>query len=243
MRFSSGWYYRVYTGDMIEIAGVMPSRDIRESLRSAPVLLAFSAGKDAIASWLALLDSGVTVVPYYMYYVPGNLDFITRTLDQFEDRFTTEIKRYPHPSIYRWLNRLVFQPPERCATIEAARLPEPTFEQMLDLIRADLGLPVDTWVADGVRATDSIVRRVSIKRHGPMKTTSHKVSAIWDWQKAEVLDAIESAGIELPVDYDWFGRSFDGLDKRFLEPLSRHAPDDYQRILGWYPLAEMELIR
>jgi len=229
---------------VISIPGVRTSESIRTELAAdgRPVLLAFSCGKDAIASWLALLDSGIQVVPYHLYCVPG-LKFVADELDYFEQRFQTPIARYPHVSFYRMLNNFVFQPPERLATIEAANLPEPDYADILRLIEQDLGLPASTWVADGVRAADSIVRRVSIKRHGPMKPVSHKVSVIWDWRKREVYDRIEAAKIPLPVDYEWFGRSFDGIDYRFLEPLSRHAPDDYRRVLDWFPLAELELIR
>ncbi|WP_161791100.1 hypothetical protein [Amycolatopsis sp. MJM2582] len=47
----------------------------------------------------------------------------------------------------------------------------------------------------------------------------------------------------MPIDYEWYGRSFDGLDYRFIEPLSRHAPEDYARDPDWCPLAEPELLR
>lgn len=230
---------------MIELKGVRPSEEIRAELAEAgtPVLLAFSCGKDALASWLALQDSGVErIVPYYMYYVPG-LQFVDESLDRFEQSFGQRIARYPHPSLYRWLNNFVFQVPERLAIIEAARLPEPTYEQIVQIIRDDFELPESTWVADGVRAADSIVRRASIKTHGPMKSSSRKVSVIWDWQVAEVRSRIASAGIALPVDYEWFGRSFDGIDARFTGPLREHAPRDYERILEWFPLTGLDLMR
>ena len=51
------------------------------------------------------------------------------------------------------------------------------------------------------------------------------------------MDAIRGAGIELPPEYAWFGRSFDGLDRRFLGPIQQHAARDYARILEWFPLA------
>jgi len=54
---------------------------------------------------------------------------------------------------------------------------------------------------------------------------------------------IDQAGIPLPVDYEWFGRSFDGLDFRFLEPMSRFAPADYERVLDWFPLADVQMFR
>ena len=226
------------------IKGQPPSADIRQQLAEAgkPVLVAFSAGKDALACEAALREAGVETRLAYLYYVPG-LRFVEETLAQQEDMLGKPIARYPHPSLWRWLNALVFQPPERCAIIEAAKMPTIDYEDMWDLIRADMGLPHDTLVADGVRAADSIVRRASFVKHGIMKVARRKVSPIADWVKSEVVDCLNRHRLTLPVDYEWFDRSFDGIDCRFLEPLSRFAPDDYQRILDWFPLAELELFR
>lgn len=232
------------------IKGQPTSAEIRERLaaENRTVLVAFSGGKDAIAAELALQDAGIETVLAYMYYIPGRepgrtLDFVERGLVDLEQRLGKTIHRYPHPSFYRWLNNFVFQPPERCEVIEAANFPTPDYAVMWQLIRKDLGLPVDTWVADGVRAADSIVRRASFTRHGVMKPKDRKVSPVADWVKAEVMGRIEAAGITLPVDYQWFGRSFDGIDHRFLKRISEHAPDDFQRILDWFPLADLELFR
>lgn len=226
------------------IERVRPSAEIRAELASAgrPVFLAFSCGKDSLAAWLALRDSGVDVVPYYLYGVPG-LRFVEESLARFEQAFGVRIHRLPHPSLYRLLNNFVFQPPERIAIIEAARLPSPSYSQVVGFLREDLGLAEDTWIADGVRAADSILRRLAFQKHGPMKPASRKVSVVWDWRKAAVMGRIERSGIALPPDYDWFGRSFDGIDARFLGPLREHSPDDYARVLEWFPLAEMDLLR
>lgn len=226
------------------IKGQPPSADIRRKLAEAgkPVLVAFSTGKDALACESALREAGVETKLAYLYYIP-NLRFVEETLAQQEDMLGKPIARYPHPSLWRWLNALVFQPPERCAIIEAAKMPNIDYDTMWDLIRDDMGLPHDTLVADGVRAADSIVRRASFVRHGVLKPANRKVSPIADWVKAEVMDCLRQHRLTLPRDYEWFDRSFDGIDYRFLEPISRHAPDDYQRILEWFPLAELELFR
>lgn len=232
------------------IKGQPTSAEVRASLAAEgrPVLVAFSGGKDAIAAELALQDAGIETVLAHLYYIPGRepgrtLDFVEQGLTDLEQALGKPIHRYPHPSFYRWLNNFVFQPPERCEVIEAAQLPIPDYQVMWELIRADLKLPADTWVADGVRAADSIVRRASFARHGVMKAGSRKVSPVADWLKAEVLDRIAAAGIQLPVDYQFFGRSFDGIDHRFLKPISEHFPDDFARILDWFPLADLELFR
>ena len=122
-------------------------------------------------------------------------------------------------------------------------MPSPSYEQIWDVIREDFGVDRECLVADGVRAADSIVRRASIKRYGALKRKGRKVSVVWDWRKAAVMGRIERSGIALPPDYDWFGRSFDGIDARFLGPLREHSPDDYARVLEWFPLAEMDLLR
>lgn len=232
------------------IKGQPTSAEVRAQLAAEgrTVLVAFSGGKDAIATELALQDAGVTTELVYLFYIPGRrpghtLKFVEQGLTDLEQALGKPIHRYPHPSFYRWLNNFVFQPPERCEVIEAARLPTPDYKVMWALIRRELGLPEDTWVADGVRAADSIVRRASFTRHGILKPRDHKVSPIADWLKSEVLDRIAAAGIGLPIDYQWFDRSFDGIDRRFLGPIRDHAPDDYQRILDWFPLADLELFR
>lgn len=226
------------------IKGQPTSAEVRATLAAdgRPVLVAFSTGKDALACELALRDAGIETRLAYLYLVPG-LRFVEETLERQEEQLGKPIARYPHPSLWRMLNNFVFQPPERLPIIAGAVMPTVEYNSMWELIRKDMGLPADTWVADGVRAADSIVRRASFTKHGVMKPSHHKVSPVCDWLKREVMERIQRAGIALPVDYEWFGRSFDGIDYRFLEPLSRFAPDDFARVLEWFPLAEAELVR
>ncbi|KAB2344866.1 adenine nucleotide alpha hydrolase family protein [Actinomadura rudentiformis] len=230
----------------VTIEGVITSREMRQQLAKAgrPVLLSFSRGKDSIAAWLALRDAGVEVIPYHLHLIPG-LRFVRESLEYFAERFglSQPILDLPHPTLYRWLNNLVFQPPERCGVIEAAQLPKLTYEQLNDMVRAHYQLPGDTWVCDGVRATDSPNRRMAIKSYGPITERLHTQKVVWDWKKSDVMGAIESAGVRLPPDYLWFGRSFDGLDKRFLAQLRTYAPDDYEVVLTWFPYADLDSTR
>lgn len=179
------------------------------------------------------------VVPYHLYLVPG-LRFVADDLARWEDFFDAKILNLPHPSLFRWLNNFTFQAPERLATIDAARLPTYSYEQLVEVIRGVTGLS-EAWVCDGVRSADSPVRRLAMATHGVMRRKSRKCSPVWDWRKSHVIDAIDSAGATLGPEYEWFGRSFDGIDSRFLRPLLEHAPDDYQRILDWFPLADLDL--
>lgn len=232
------------------LKGVPSSLEIREALaaENRPVCVAFSGGKDCIAAEIALQEAGIETVLAHLYLIPGQvpgetLRFVEDGLKYFEDLWQKPIHRYPHPSFYRLLNNLIYQAPENCAVIEAAQLPTPDYAMMWGFIREDLGLDPDTWVADGVRAADSIIRRNSFMKHGAMKGKSRKVSPVWDWRKGYLMEVLESHAIKMPVDYEWFGRSFDGIDARFLGPIRDNAPDDYKQILEWFPLADLGLMR
>lgn len=227
-----------------KIKGQPNSAEVIAKLKAEdrPVLLAFSCGKDSIATWIALEDAGIEVVPVYMYCPPG-LKFVEDEIAYFEGRFGVKIHQMPHPSMSRMLHRCVAQAPENLPILEATGIGEMDYAQVWDMARDAFGLAPDTWVCDGVRAADSIVRRASLTKHGVMKPSSRKVSPIADWLKGEVMDAIARRGIELPIDYEIFGRSFDGLDNRFIRPLRDHLPEDYERLCEWFPLLETDILR
>jgi hypothetical protein len=48
--------------------------------------------------------------------------------------------------------------------------------------------------------------------------------------KDPMLAILKHHNLHLPIDYRIFGRSFDGLDLRFLLPLKKHLPRDYKRV-------------
>ena len=225
---------------MSTLTGAETIARVREG--NAETLLAFSTGKDAIAAWLAIRDSFDAVHPYYLYLVPG-LEFVEESLAYYEQFFGVKIARLPHPSIHRWLNNFTFQPPERCAVIEQAALPEFDYRDIRKVMIEDRGLSETMLVADGVRAADSPMRRIAIKTHGPISLNQGRYHPVWDWLKADLIACFRKHGVKLPEDYKLFGRSFDGLGLRFLLPLKKHRPADYRKILEWFPLADLEVFR
>lgn len=215
-------------------------RDIAEQ-SGRTCLLSFSCGKDALGAWLQLRRHFDRIIPYYLYLVPG-LGFVEGALAGFEQALGTRIIRLPHPSLYRWLNNMVFTSPDRARSIEDADLPSFDYADLEEELRKDLGLP-DVWIGVGVRAVDSPARWGSIQQHGPLNRNRRVFYPVYDWRKARLLEEIEASGIKLPPEYRLFGRSFDGLDYRFLAPIKEHYPADYARILHWFPLADLELSR
>jgi hypothetical protein len=205
-------------------------------------LLAFSTGKDSVVAWLQMRRHFKKITPVYMYLIP-DLEFVEMGLRYYEKFFKTKILRMPHPSLYRQLNNLTFQAPENCAVIENAMLPNFEYEDIFAVVRQELGLPENTYAGTGVRARDSIARWVSIKTHGPLNESKKSFFPVFDYTKAMMVQELRAAKVRLPVDYRMFGRSFDGVDYRFLKPLKEKFPADYKKILEFFPLAELELKR
>lgn len=239
--------------DLIKVGNWPSSAEYRQrDLAGQTVLLSFSRGKDAIAAWLAARAAGATVIPYYltMCYTreddgtltPG-MRFEQQSLAYFEQVFDTPILKLPHPSFWRALRTCLDQSPDRLFVLDCAQLVRVGYDTINDIVRRHHGLPADTWTLDGVRAADSPNRRTSMIRFGPMNTKRRTYRAIYDWRKAHVLEAIDEAGIELPIDYRIWGRTFDGLDHRFVGPLAEHLPDDFARLRRWFPLIPATLYR
>lgn len=211
--------------------------------RTDTIMLGMSTGKDSLATYARCRDVFGTVVLYHCYAVPG-LAFVERTLRYYEAEFGTHIWRLPHPALMRWLSSGLFQPPERSAILEAASIPLVPYEDMYVILAEQAGIEgTEWWVATGVRAADSPMRRIALSQHGGINVTSRVFHPIWDWRKDRTAQAIDSLGVALPVDYHLFGRSFDGVDHRFLAPLREHFPDDYARLIEWFPLADLEFYR
>ena len=223
-----------------------PSEQVVRQVRAefgSRTMLSFSRGKDAIAAYLAIRDSFDEVVPYHLFLVPG-LEFVEESLAYYEKIIGRRIWNMPHQSLYKWLNNFVFQTPARAGVIEAAQLPTFDYNDIVSLVAKFEGLPEKSvMVATGVRAADSPMRRVSIMTHGAISRTQRRYMPIWDWSKDRLISEITRSGIKLPLDYDLFGRSFDGIDLRFLLPLKRERPADYAKVLEWFPLAELEIWR
>ena len=208
-------------------------------------LLAFSTGKDSIASWLQMRKYFKRVIPFYKYCVPG-LQFVEDSLKYYEDFFGCRIYRLPSPGFFRWMRYGTDQTPDRLKYIFEnlwVSKDEYTDETICDILRFNLGLPGNTYVGVGVRMADSPIRRTSIRTHGAVNHNKRSFFPVYDWLKEDLLREIDAAGVKLPADYIVFGNTFDGLTYKYMKPMSEYYPEDFKRVLEWFPLAELEIAR
>jgi hypothetical protein len=205
------------------------------------VLLSFSCGKDSVATWCFLKRHGFDLVPFYMQLVPG-LKFVERSLTYYERFFDTHIYRTIHPSLYHWLDALNAQPPGRKDAIDFLKVPLFDYPDVARGVARTAGLKWPTWVAVGIRRAESRLRANRILPDG-LNRQRRNFYPIAEFSKADVIAELKQAGVKLPIDYQIFGRSFDGLDYRFLSVIRERFPDDYRLILDWFPGAHAEIVR
>ncbi|WP_024517048.1 hypothetical protein [Bradyrhizobium sp. Tv2a-2] len=203
-------------------------------------LIAFSRGKDSVAVALALRDK-IEVIPFYYDY-PMKLSFVEESLAYYEKHlFGRRILRMPDVAFNKHLRDGFLQPVRRAEILTNASLPRLDHPDILRMVKKQEGIEgTSILTATGVRALDNAIRFLSIKKHGPIRSTAGNWAPIWHWSKQDLLDAIESSGISLPPDYTFLPRSLDGFSYLFLIPLKERFPEDYQRIIEWLPLAPVE---
>jgi hypothetical protein len=205
-------------------------------------LIAFSRGKDSIATALALRDK-IEMIPFHYDNVPG-LEFIEESLDYYERKlFGRKILRMPNPAFYKHLTDGIFQPIRRAEMLAASSIPNIDHSDVVKMAKKQEGIEGDILSATGLRALDNAVRFISIRKHGAIRHGVGNWAPIWDWSKPRLMDEIEKSGISLPPDYTFLPRSLDGFSYLFLIPLKERYPRDYERVLEWFPLAEAELKR
>lgn len=204
------------------------------------VLLSFSCGKDSLAAWLVLRDHGFEVVPFYLELVPG-LEFVEHSLRYYESFFGCHIRRCLHPNYYRRMHNDWYQPPHRVGLIEQLALPLFDYDDVTDGVRRSADMP-EGWCAVGTRKAESPLRRARMKADG-MTIARRMFTPVMDWLKGDVMGCLKHHGCPLPIDYQLFGRSFDGLYGRYLKPIRERFPRDYATILEHFPDADSELAR
>ncbi|SNR99384.1 hypothetical protein SAMN04488503_2236 [Humidesulfovibrio mexicanus] len=216
---------------------------VRAKSPDGKVLLSFSRGKDAWAAWLAIRDK-FDVCPFYYYGIEG-LEFVDEYLEYCERVIGKRIVRLPSPAAHSRLSPkgLVFQPPERVETLCACNLETFDWTEVQRTAARCFGIDEGTYTALGVRAADSARRALAFKSHGPVTENLRKFYPVWDWNKDRLVSELTRNNIVLPVDYKIWGRTFDGIYLLFLLGLKKHFPRDYQRVLEYYPLADLELFR
>lgn len=220
------------------------------------IVCPFSRGKDSVAVYLQLrrfFDKDKIFLAYYGSVTDRNGNyptFVEESLEYFEAAFETRIYRLIHGQFFRMLCGAMYQPPDRVPTLQwlmedgFLRPPPKGNSKMNEFV---LKLPFfaerNAWAGIGIRMSDSLARRTTVLKNGAAFPDRRLFYPIWDWGIARVAEEIKAAGIMLPIDYRWFGRSWDSFDVHVLKALLEHEPESYDTVLEWFPLAHADIAR
>ena len=201
---------------------------------SGVCLLAFSRGKDSIGTWIQVRRFFTRIIPFHCWLVP-DMEFEEKSLAYYRQVLGCDILSVPHPAVSRFLANQVFTDPRDCGRFDD--LTQHTYQDVYAHVAKAAGVSPLTLCAVGVRSADSIHRRKAIMRTGGINDGKGEFYPCHDWNADRLDSEIRDAGIKLPVDYNLWGRSFDGLDARFTIGLRREFPNDYAKLRALYPLA------
>lgn len=196
------------------------------------VIVAFSGGKDAIVTLDLCCKYFKNVKAFFMYSVKG-LEYQEKVLRYYENRYDIEIERVPHFLLGEQLKRGYF-------TRWDLSIPTTTQTEMFDFVRDRFGIE---WIAGGERASDSIMRRAFINKHGSIDNKSKRFYPIAYWNKNEVLQYIKYKKLYLGKAMRDLGNSANGLDGETLTYIKENFPDDYEKILKMFPFIGSRVVR
>lgn len=230
----------------VQIALPLHSEKLMEefSAKNDKILLSFSRGKDSIGCWLQLLKyyKPENIYPFHLYTIPG-MKWEEESVKYYENFFGTKILQIPHPRLYRMLKNSIFQTYESYLKIKEMNLHNFNYDFCMTMARIHYKLPDDIFVAIGNKRSDNINRAMQMKKSNGLQESKSKIFPIYDWTDSVLKSKIIEAKVKLPIDYELFGRSFDGLQYEFIEPIKRNFPDDYEKIKTWFPLIGVEIER
>jgi hypothetical protein len=224
---------------------LIPSTDLVDvvcGISGNKMLLGIS-GKDSLAMWLYLRERKVEIIPYFLYTVP-HMSFDDEMLFYYEKFFKTKIYRLPHPFFYQMLINGEYMAPDAAVRVGAMDLWHFDWNDVENILAEDNHLPANYFSAIGYRAADSLGRRSFIELKGTLGLKKrHYYFAIWDWNLAQTLGIIERYNCKLSRSYQIYGSTGDGFFYSDIILLRDKSPQDYKKVLEWFPLLEAELFR
>lgn len=208
------------------------------------IFLMLSAGKDSLAAWLQLRRWFRRIIPFHCASIPG-YEFKKAYLDYLEYEFQTKILRLMGEDLMMALSRYVYQEsPWMCDMIdEELDVEDYSKLDILGYLRMKYNLP-RAWCACGISAFDSIDRMIYCRKTGGKSDENRTFYPCWNWPRKEIIGAIRDSGLKLSSEYKYCKRSLGGVPcSTYNKVLMEHYPKDWERLLKWYPLAEVKNYR
>ena len=206
-------------------------------MREQKHILHFSCGADSIATHIRMRSWGIEPELVYMYYIDG-LPLVENYIKYYEKKMNCHIYKLPHPFFWKDYQNGLFQYPgvgdqifKYVKSLGWGAYNFKTYNKVLET-----NFP-DYYFAQGLRASDSINRRMVIKNHGIVIRNVWYPIASWGFN--DIKSALADNDLKLPLDYALIGRSFEGLDCWMAPIIRRECPQTWEILKSYFPLLNM----
>lgn len=189
-------------------------------------IVGFSGGKDSIVTLDLCARYFKRIHVFFMYQVPG-LSFQEAQLRWYEERYGIEIERIPHFMLSEAFRYGIYRKHDLSVPIV----------KITDIYKYLREVNKTYWIAAGERIADSIVRRAMIKNSGSIDEKRGRFYPVAHWNKQEIMRYIEHRKLKLTPEMRVLGNSF-AFDPRQFPKLKIHYPEDYAKIVDWFPFVE-----
>lgn len=196
------------------------------------VLVSFSMGKDSIVTLDLCKKYFKHVEAFFMYLVP-HLKFQDEALAKYERHYNMKIIRVPHfedGDFYRFGS---FRDPDYS-------VPRVKINNIYEYLREKTGID---WIAGGEKINDSIVRRAMLKHSGSIDVKRRRFYPVMYWTDKQIKEYIRLNGLLYPEFNRKLGFSFHSLAGKELSAIKKIYPEDYQRILKFFPEAKAGVLQ
>lgn len=222
-------------------------REIAKKSKGVTMLM-FSRGKDSLLAYLQLRKFFKKVIPVHCASVPG-MKHVKDTLDYYEsilseiDGTPVKILRMVGEEVPMALARGMYQTPDMLEGVLDVDVEDYSKLDIMEVIRKELNLP-RCWCAVGINICDSIDRRIHCKKCGGKHESNLTWYPTFNWQKCEIIRALQECGVKLSGEYRWTSRSMGGVPSATNGLIwKHHYPEDYELYLSIYPLAQAKELR
>jgi phosphoadenosine phosphosulfate reductase len=191
------------------------------------IIVFFSTGKDSVVLLDLCCKYFNRVEAVYLYYVP-DLTYKNKILGMYEKRYGIKVHQYPQYDVSDILRK-------HSIRTDIKKIRPVDLENFL---REKFEIP---YVAYGYKMVDSVFRGGILNSpdmdHG-MNPKLKRVYPLARWSEKEVFEYIKRNKLPLSFEYDYGFRDINIFQGKALEFIKSKSPDDYKKIIDFYPFLE-----